>query len=266
MLPIREIWKESKTDRKASVEWWDSMAADFSKHQLPTAENSMTMRIIDREDMLSDKCEILDVGCGSGRYSVALAKRGARVSGVDISPKMIGFAKAAAEGLADVSFSVDDWHTLDLDEKGWNKKFDLVLANMTPAVKGVESFLKLSQASRNWCLLVKPSRRTNSVLDKLNEMTEGPRDTKALDETVAYAFDLLWQEGYCPKVEYNPEVWQTKKPLDEAIHMYTKRIESGRELNYSQRKAIREYLEKIAEDGFVEEITKTTIVAMYWQV
>ncbi len=266
MLPIREIWKETKTDKSASVQWWDAMASDFSKHQLPSAENSMTMRIIEREGMLSENCEILDVGCGSGRYSITLAKRGAKVLGVDISPKMIGFAKEAAQALTNVSLSVGDWHMLDLNEKGWNKSFDLVLANMTPAIKGAENFLKLSQASKNWCMLVKPSRRTNSVLDRLNEITDGVKDTKTLDETVAYAFDLLWQEGYCPKVEYNPEVWQSKKPLEEAILMYTKRIESSRELNDGQRKAISEYLNQIAVDGFVEETTNTTIVAMYWQV
>ncbi len=265
MLPIREIWKQENRDRNANVAWWDSMAEDFSKFELPSARNSLTMRIIEREEMLSENSRVLDVGCGSGRFSIALARAGAKVSGVDISPKMINFARAAAEGVSGTEFYLDDWHRLDLGVRGWEKTFDLVLANMTPAVTSADTFLKLSEASRKWCLLVKPSRRTNSVLDALNEIAGAPKDTKALDETVSYAFALLWQEGYCPMLEYEPEVWHSRKPLEEAVYQYTKRIEAHHEINDSQRKAIEEYLRTNSRDGFVEETTRTTIVAMYWR-
>jgi ubiquinone/menaquinone biosynthesis C-methylase UbiE len=39
---------------------------------------------------------ILDVGCGSGRYAVELAKGGARVVGVDFSEEMLKMARARA--------------------------------------------------------------------------------------------------------------------------------------------------------------------------
>lgn len=40
---------------------------------------------------------ILDVGCGSGRYSVGLARRGATVVGIDLSAPMIELANRAAQ-------------------------------------------------------------------------------------------------------------------------------------------------------------------------
>lgn len=46
---------------------------------------------------------VLDVGCGSGRYCLAYAARGARVVGVDLAERMIALARAhaARAGLAE---------------------------------------------------------------------------------------------------------------------------------------------------------------------
>ena len=68
---------------------------------------------------------VLDVGCGVGRWCRELARRGARVTGVDFSPTMIAEARrrAAARGvLARCRFLVQDLAHLDAGEK-----FDLIL-------------------------------------------------------------------------------------------------------------------------------------------
>lgn len=55
-----------------------------------------------------DRC--IDVGCGCGATTLALAESGAAVWGVDISAPMLAKAKARAEeeGMANVAFSVTD--------------------------------------------------------------------------------------------------------------------------------------------------------------
>jgi len=68
---------------------------------------------------------VLDVGCGVGRWSRELASRGARVTGIDLSPTMIAQAKerAAAQGVAErCRFLVQDLALLDAGQR-----FDLVL-------------------------------------------------------------------------------------------------------------------------------------------
>jgi SAM-dependent methyltransferase len=68
---------------------------------------------------------VLDVGCGVGRWSRLLAARGAEVTGVDLSPTMIGEARrrAAAAGLEGrCRFLVQDSAALDA-----GGPFDLVL-------------------------------------------------------------------------------------------------------------------------------------------
>jgi len=68
---------------------------------------------------------VLDVGCGVGRWSSMLARRGARVTGMDLSPTMINEAKrrADASGVGDrCRFLVQDLARLDTGEQ-----FDLVI-------------------------------------------------------------------------------------------------------------------------------------------
>ena len=53
--------------------------------------------------------EILDAGCGTGRYSRELARRGYIVHGVDLSPELIEVAKGAVgDRTGGVSFTVAD--------------------------------------------------------------------------------------------------------------------------------------------------------------
>ncbi|MDH4063059.1 MAG: methyltransferase domain-containing protein [Acidobacteriota bacterium] len=69
----------------------------------------------------------LDVGCGSGRYSVALAKSGAiRVVGVDGAAQMIELARTAAReaGVADRC----DFEVTGFLERPADERFDVVVA------------------------------------------------------------------------------------------------------------------------------------------
>jgi SAM-dependent methyltransferase len=53
--------------------------------------------------------DILDAGCGTGRYAIELARRGYAVDGLDLSPDLIDVARIAAGGSAGrVSFAVGD--------------------------------------------------------------------------------------------------------------------------------------------------------------
>jgi ubiquinone/menaquinone biosynthesis C-methylase UbiE len=66
---------------------------------------------------------ILDIGCGTGRHSIELSKRGYNVTGIDLSESMLSKAKekASAQSL-DINFIKQDARELPFD-----KEFDLAL-------------------------------------------------------------------------------------------------------------------------------------------
>jgi 2-polyprenyl-3-methyl-5-hydroxy-6-metoxy-1,4-benzoquinol methylase len=69
--------------------------------------------------------QVLDVGCGDGFFSIAIAKAGAAVTGVDTDKEMLGAANANAEreGVS-VTFISADAHALPFQDA----TFDLVVA------------------------------------------------------------------------------------------------------------------------------------------
>lgn len=71
---------------------------------------------------------ILDLGCGTGWFSIILAKRGAYVHGIDISAKGIDVAERRAEinGVADrVSFSVMSIYDLSFEKEYFDEVIGL---------------------------------------------------------------------------------------------------------------------------------------------
>ena len=264
---IKELWVPGYRNTSAGTEWWDSKAPFFAEKAPPTAEDSIAFRLISENDMLSAGSTALDVGCGAGRFCFAMEGLGAVPTGTDLSPEMIRLARENAEKRCSAArFSVDDWVECSLEEKGWAKSFDLVLANMTPAVVSADSFLKLIEASRGWVVMVKPFKRSNRVFDELCRLLGQDRDREKLDEALAYAFDCAWLSGGRPKLEYHSEVWDMEQPLDKAVHEYTAKLSSLYKLDPSDEKTISRYLDSIAVDGIVREQTNTDIAAMYWQV
>jgi SAM-dependent methyltransferase len=65
---------------------------------------------------LSQSSRVIDLGCGPGLYANRLARRGAQVTGVDISPRSIEYAREQAQqdGL-DIDYRLGDYLELDLE-------------------------------------------------------------------------------------------------------------------------------------------------------
>lgn len=84
-----------------------------------------TVDLLELWEILGPDRSALDLGCGIGRFSAALAPRLREIHGVDISSKMIAAARRRCARLPNVRFSRGSGHDLSRFE---NASFDLVLA------------------------------------------------------------------------------------------------------------------------------------------
>jgi SAM-dependent methyltransferase len=76
---------------------------------------------------------VIDVGTGTGRAALGLARRGARVTGVDASAEMLRVARArAAEAGLDAAFEVGDAHRLPYPDRGFQCAVSLRVLMHTP--------------------------------------------------------------------------------------------------------------------------------------
>jgi SAM-dependent methyltransferase len=116
------IYEELAMDTQ--TEWWRTFfsgpVVDFWL-AVPTEEQTRQEADFIRESLLAvPPAKILDVPCGGGRHSRALAGRGYRMTGVDISP---GFLDAARSGTKAHPGTVA-WKQREMRDLPWPESFD----------------------------------------------------------------------------------------------------------------------------------------------
>ena len=81
--------------------WWDPESEFRPLHQI----NPLRLEWINGLTPLADR-EVLDVGCGGGILADAMARKGARVTGIDLSSKALKVAQlhALEAGTPNVSY------------------------------------------------------------------------------------------------------------------------------------------------------------------
>jgi len=116
----REMYDDFSQDYDRFVNWQTRLPYEipFIQQYLKEAEKGLNRR-----------ARILDVACGSGMHTIALAKMGYAASGIDLSPKMI---EKAAENAKDAgvtaNFKVSSFGNLSSDLGGEEEfPYDVIL-------------------------------------------------------------------------------------------------------------------------------------------
>jgi ubiquinone/menaquinone biosynthesis C-methylase UbiE len=156
------------------------------------------------ENYLAVRCpgkKTLEYGCGPGSYALFLAERGARVTGIDISPVAIEQARehAKRQNLRAIEFRIMDAEALEFD----NDSFDLVCGT------GILHHLDLDRAfseiarvlrSSGSAIFIEPLGH-NPLINLYRKRTP---DLRTADEHPLLMNDLRRARDFFDRVEIHP--------------------------------------------------------------
>lgn len=171
--------------------------------------------------LLHEAARVLVVGCGTGRESFALARRGMHVLGIDIATGAVAAARRRAAdvreaGTGSVSFAVDSLARLELSFAS----FDLVLiaSDVLCGIPGRDNRIAALKRARE---LVAPGGRV------VMAARSGRGPARVLIEAPRAALRILGRGHREPGDRF---AWQGPPPTRRFVHIYADDVELAREL------------------------------------
>lgn len=245
--------------------FWDLRAEEFNS-KISTKDKTDMVEFLMERGALNKEYDVLDLGCGPGKYALEFAPNVKNIIGIDLSENMIEYAVENAKSMKinNLDFLATSWESLNLNEAKWNKKFDLVFASMTPAINSKNSLLKMIEASRKHCFLSGFVYRTDSVRDEIRKHFVDTDKEANTDNKIYRVFNELWALGIHPEITYKTNTWFRKVSLEKAISEYEIFFEKEKVKGYKD--VIRKYLESITVDGEIEEVMNSKVAYMFWNV
>ncbi|MBN2545562.1 MAG: class I SAM-dependent methyltransferase [Spirochaetes bacterium] len=183
-------------------QWYESLFENYAKKYDQECFVTGTLGecdFIEKELNYNKKLKILDVGCGTGRHSIELTKRGYDVTGVDLSDSLLKCAKEKTlEQNLEINFIKMDARKLD-----FNSEFDVVIMLCEGSFSLMETdemnFEILKNIERS---LKKPGKFIFTTLNGLFPLFHSVRDFHASGkkegnaEYKANSFDLMTFRDY----------------------------------------------------------------------
>jgi SAM-dependent methyltransferase len=100
------------------LEFFRGVALDFWRLAMSPEQTRAEVDFLQKALSVQPPAHLLDVPCGNGRHSLELARRGHRITGVDISEEFIAEVTAAGAGLP------AEWVLSDMRRLSWQGQFD----------------------------------------------------------------------------------------------------------------------------------------------
>jgi ubiquinone/menaquinone biosynthesis C-methylase UbiE len=218
---------------------WDNIAPKFKKWM---EKDDYPEKLLDKIKT-SPNYSVLDIGCGEGVITVPLAKMVSKVTGVDLSSKMLGFLKqrAVKEGVYNLNLIQGDLINISEDSIG---KVDVVIASRClNGIIDIETVLKRINKIGKYVYITlrcSDALKSEKVFNILNR--KYPQYPSYI-----YVYNLLYQMGITANVEkLECETVNIYENVEEALDRYRWKIG---DLNPAEEKIMRGHLNEILIDN-----------------
>lgn len=177
------------------LKWYENLYKNYGEgyDQEPFVKGTEgEVDFIEKEiDYNKDK-KILDIGCGTGRHAIELAKRGYQVTGIDLSKSMIKRAEEKRrQKEVTVDFQIKDALKLD-----YNEQFDLSLILCEGAFSLMENDKKDYKILINaYKSLKKNGKLILTVLNAYKQIAEGNKNLDLVTLREKFSLDVVDDDG-----------------------------------------------------------------------
>ncbi len=255
----------------STPEYWDNASLSYNTKNEETASRKIkkTIQILKANKLIFNNCSVLEIACGTGFLARELARNNCHVTALDFSKGMIQRCKA--DMAKDIKNKIDylqkDWNKIDLTQMKWTKKFDLVVAFMSPATSTPESFYKMMKASKHGCAIKGwAKKRKHDILDSLWEIImDSPLNDKP--QNFLFKLNLLFSMGYFPELTFDKIKWEEEINIEEEFQNQFTFFKKASGKNEAElEKIIKTYLKTIAKDGLIKKKHEGLTATAFWHL
>ncbi|MDI6896271.1 class I SAM-dependent methyltransferase [Methanocella conradii] len=269
----KEFWRQATPDvdrGPRSASFWDRKAEKYAENVSSDRRDGKlraALELIINAGLELEGAEVLDIGAGPGTFAIPLAHMGARVTAIDISAEMLKRLEknAAEEKVSSIKTIHSSWKDLDLDALGFKGKFDLVIASMTPAINGPETFDMMLEASKGVCYYSGwVSRKWDKAYYELYRMLFN-EDYREASHGLYLPFMYLYTMGYRPTLRIKQELWSSDETVDSMVDEVAGFFSSTKDIDEEMKSRIRAYFRERSKDGIYHSETLAVTGMMVWE-
>jgi SAM-dependent methyltransferase len=272
-----DCWRSSIHDPdlisdETQADIWNRRSGDFGKDGDEERQKKKTadfLTHLQEGGFSPEGAHVLDIGCGPGSLSIPLAMAGANVTSLDISRGMLHRLRETVdrEGLC-INTVEASWWTLDIDQLGFRKNFDLVIASKTPSIRDVETFDRMIACSRNYCyysgfISKHPEKIPGDIYVKI--LGEVPQ-TNPFASGFIYPFMYLYTMGVHPIIKFSHRSIKFDERWSEAAEKAIDSLKINRDLSEDMKSGIRDYYKSTSVNGMHNADYEMFSGSMVWSV
>jgi len=258
----------NRANHKKWQKYWNSISALY--HDRARYDKSLVIRTLDlleNEGILDKTFNVLDIGCGTGTYTLPLAKRVNHINALDSAKDMLNkmMENSMRQGINNITPIHKSWYQCK-----YYKNFELVFTSFCPAIRDTASLMRMHRASNRFLCYV-------TAVEEVDIFKEIRRDLwqiitgkpfghyKSFD--VIYPFNFLYLKGFMPCLKFLSHNHFYEDSVENQIKQQESFFGLFNELDYEKTKLIiRKYLKRRFKDGVIKaNITKKTAI-MWWEV